>query len=163
MMDWCTLISTVAAIIAAIYAMLTYHRPRGQAVDKQNTSVTTLSRSQSIIPITLALVAWGAVAFNYADLHYLSVPPTPGDYIQEYGVHGVNGGVSYIMKVNTKQLLQYSEAYKLAFVIRVQYADRDRMTDTAIEKSGLYTITDSTIILAHPSFRIERATVRADG
>ena len=58
---------------------------------------------------------------------------------------------SYIMKVNTKQLLQYSEAYKLAFVIRVQYADRDRMTDTAIEKSGLYTITDSTIILAHPS------------
>lgn len=83
-MDWCTLISTGAAIIAAIYAVLAYHRPRGQAVDDQNLSVT-LSRSRSIIPITLALVAWGAVAFNYVDRHYLSVPQTSENYIQEYG------------------------------------------------------------------------------
>ena len=44
-------------------------------MDDQNLSVT-LSRSRSIIPITLALVAWGAVAFNYVDRHYLSVPQT---------------------------------------------------------------------------------------
>ncbi|HEY4848540.1 MAG TPA: hypothetical protein VIH87_12310 [Methylocella sp.] len=70
MTDWCTLISTVAATVAAIYAALAYHRPKEQAMGKQNSSVT-LSRTRSLIPIMAALVAWGAVAFNYVDRRYL--------------------------------------------------------------------------------------------
>jgi hypothetical protein len=118
-------------------------------------------RQQIIIPAIFMIITLAAVAFNYADRHYLSVPQTHEACIQEWMVKATKGvdGFSYIMKVNTKQLLQFSEAYKLAFIIRVQYADRDRMTDTAIEKSGLYTIADSTVILAHPSSKILRFAI----
>ena len=144
----------VLTVCQLIFAALDY-RSRAAAMQINQTSQ---HRHPTLIIALFMLLTWAAVAFDYVDRHYLSVPQ-PEDYIQEYGVKGVDNVVSYIIKVNTKQLLQYSEAYKLAFVIRVPYADRDRMTDTAIEKSGLYTITGSTIILAHPSSSILRFAI----
>jgi hypothetical protein len=60
--DWCLLIGTVAAVIAAIYAILAYHRPKRQAVDNLPQSASVPSRRRSITPIAMALIAWGAVA-----------------------------------------------------------------------------------------------------
>jgi hypothetical protein len=47
-------------------------------------------------------------------------------------------------------------------VIRVPYADRDRMTDTVIEKSDLYTITVGSVVLAHLSSNILRFQIDQD-
>ncbi|MGC2222791.1 MAG: hypothetical protein WA624_10685 [Methylocella sp.] len=106
-------------------------------------------RQQIIIP---AAVMMAAVAFVYADRRYSHEPHD--ECIQAYGFNPANG-ISF-MTVDTKSLLQYSDSHKLAFIIRVPYTDRDRMTDTVIEKSGLYTITNGLVKLAHMPSNILR-------
>ena len=75
--DFLTVISTVAAVVAAVYAVIAYHRPptpvpaeRPQA----NPAATRKRGRQSIVPIIAALVAWAAVAVGFYERHWAARP-----------------------------------------------------------------------------------------
>lgn len=60
-------ISTLAGVVAAYYAVLAYHRPKGAPVVKpseagRRQSIVEQRRPQTAIPIVAALIAWAAVA-----------------------------------------------------------------------------------------------------
>src|ERR1700732_4098302 len=88
----------VLTVCQLIFAALDY-RSRAAAMQLNQASQR---RHPTLIIALFMLLTWAAVAFDYVDRHYLSVPQ-PEDYIQEYGVKGVDNVVSYIIKVNTKQ------------------------------------------------------------
>src|ERR1022692_1011530 len=67
-------VTTVAAAVAAIYAGLSYHRPKTAVMSALDAPP---SRRRLWPVIALALVAWGAAGFSYYDRHYLP-PVRPG-------------------------------------------------------------------------------------
>jgi len=76
LLEWCTLISTCAAVVAASYNVLGYHQPKVRPVDKHegtarvDDSLPSANRRRMIVPIVSALVAWGAVLFGFYDQHF---------------------------------------------------------------------------------------------
>jgi hypothetical protein len=74
----------------------------------------------------------------------------PGVLIQRYG-QGPGGALEAI--VNSRSLLKYKDHFKMMLIVRVPYPDIDNMTDTAMEKSALYTITGGWTQLAITSIR----------
>jgi hypothetical protein len=71
--DWMTAVATCAAIVAAIYAIIAYHWPKGaSAADPPVGSVRPPRRF--LIPIIAAAVAWAAVATDFVDRHWISSP-----------------------------------------------------------------------------------------
>lgn len=146
-----SLAEVVMIVLAAgqlIYAALDY---RSRTAPMQ-INQTSQHRHPTLIIALFMLLTWAAVAFEYVDRNYLHAQQTYVEYMQAWGL----SGNSYLTQVDTKLLLQYSGEYKLGLIIRVPYADRDRMIDTVIEKSGLYTITGDVVVLAHPSSNILR-------
>jgi hypothetical protein len=69
----------------------------------------------------------------------LSEGPLTSDFIQGWGKQDN----SLFMTVNSRYLLNYKDHFKLMLVLHIPYANIDRMTDAAIEKSSLYIITGS--------------------
>ena len=55
---------------------------------------------------------------------------------------GQRGGSMFI-QVNSRLLLDYKDHFKMMLIMAVPYPDVDRATDTAIDKSALFTITDN--------------------
>jgi hypothetical protein len=51
------------------------------------------------------------------------------------------GAFGFEMVVNSRQLIDYRDKYKMMLIVRCPYGYIDSVTDTAIEKSILYTIT----------------------
>jgi hypothetical protein len=52
-------------------------------------------------------------------------------------------GDALFIQVNSRLLLDYKDHFKMILIMEVPYANIDRMTDTNIEKSALFTITDA--------------------
>jgi hypothetical protein len=70
----------------------------------------------------------------------------PGHIVIAYGKHDS----ALFMIVNSQQLLDYKDDYKMMLFLHVPYADIDNMTDTAIEKSAMFTITGAATNIAIP-------------
>jgi hypothetical protein len=66
-----TIVSTAATVVAAFYAAISYHRPR-HAVSRPNSeNAIAEERASRKWPILiLALIAWGAVAYNWYIINY---------------------------------------------------------------------------------------------
>jgi hypothetical protein len=79
----------------------------------------------------------------------LFITPPIGDLIQGYG----ETAGALFAAVNSAPLLKYRDHFKMMLIIEVPYADIDKMTDTAIEKSGLYTITGEVTQMAVTSIK----------
>src|SRR5262249_26282756 len=63
---------------------------------------------------------------------------------------GLDGGAFYLT-ANTSRIKEGRGTLRLMMIVRVPFADRDEMTDTAISKSQLYTITGEFLTLAIPA------------
>jgi hypothetical protein len=136
-------IATIATVISAIYGGLAYHsrqKAEGSAAGGFSNNLPIF------IMVALAILAWGAVAFDYYDRSNQQT----GNYVEGWNA----SPPVYVMQVNTKYLIKYKSSHRLMTLERVNYADRDVMTDTIIEKSGLYSITGGSITLAHPTAKI---------
>jgi hypothetical protein len=59
-------------------------------------------------------------------------------------------GSAFTIDVNGHSLLQFKASDRLLLVIRIAFSDLDRMTDTNLEKSRLYTIQDGMTSLSIP-------------
>ncbi|MCP4618476.1 MAG: hypothetical protein GY844_18825 [Bradyrhizobium sp.] len=136
--------STAGTVIAAIYAILTYHARKGATMSSPSAFSQKAAQFVSIPtwrPVAViafcALIAWGAVLYDKV---------TQGNELPDTYVEGWTASPPvYLMQVNAKPLLRFKDDFKLMTLARVNFVDRDPMTDTVIEKSGLYTITGSTI------------------
>ncbi len=141
-MNWnmtLTILALVLAAVQVIYAGLTYHRDRAGAMGADTARQT--HRPVAIIG-SFMLLTWAAVAI---DVHDRSTRPSAVPaLIQSYG-QLPNG---FYVEVNTDPLLEYKDSSKLLMIVRVNYSDIDRMTDTAIEKSGTYTIAPHKLIMS---------------
>ena len=62
-----------------------------------------------------------------------------GGVVLGWGTIGQQG--AFYMTINSDLLLYYKREYKALMLLRAEYANIDRMTDTAIEQSEFYTIT----------------------
>jgi hypothetical protein len=71
--DWMTAIATCAAIVAAIYAVLAYHLPKGTPVADLPVGAGQPPR-RFLVPIVAAVVAWAAIAVGFVDRHWISSP-----------------------------------------------------------------------------------------
>jgi hypothetical protein len=132
-------VATVAAVIAALYAVISYHWPRAA---RDNAGGSHRARRVGF-PVVIAVIAWAAVAFDYYDRHSQPLPPRP-EVIQLYGM----SPSGFIAHVDTRPLLSHRHDSRLILIVRVIYTDVDRMTDTAIAMSAPYTITGDPTDLA---------------
>jgi hypothetical protein len=60
------------------------------------------------------------------------------------------------MNVDTKILTRFKDNFKLMTLARVNFADKDPITDTLIEKSAPYTITGGLVVVAFNSQSVLR-------
>jgi len=105
------------------------------------------------IAVPIAIIAYAADVSDR--LGWIKLTET-GDVVTSWGVmnnevtsRGVmnNDRVFYIA-VNSRLLRDYQKDYKMMEIVQIQYTNIDRMTDTDIEKSVLYTITGDPMIVA---------------
>jgi hypothetical protein len=134
-------VSTIATVIAAIYAVLDFHQKRQSKPMSSAVSEAAPDRRHIIVMISLVFAAWAAVIFDF----YTRDSQPSAELIEMWTAQPP----VYSMAVNTKELAKYKNGYKIAMIVRVNFADRDLMTDTVIEKSGMYTITGDRIAIAH--------------
>lgn len=141
MLFYIAVIGAPAAVISCIYQVISYHRPQ------QNSLLTAsppnkFSGRPILINSILALIVCAAVGFDYYDRHSLPLElPMPS-----WGVIGQPSGFPlYSATVDTHAVFDGRNKYKLMLLARNNWASVDRLTDTAIEKSGLYSI-DGTVI-----------------
>jgi hypothetical protein len=111
-----------------IYAALDY---RNRAASME----TNQRRHPTLVIALFMLFTWAAVAFDIYDRNCPS---------ENYQMIIANLGNSpprtYFMTINTPLLQQYRNDHKLMLLVRAVFADVDRMSDTKIEKSALYSI-----------------------
>jgi hypothetical protein len=114
-----------------------------EATEQTDVSVSEAApdRRHIIVMISLVFAAWAAVIFDF----YTRDSQPSAELIEMWTAQPP----VYSMAVNTKELAKYKNGYKIAMIVRVNFADRDLMTDTVIEKSGMYTITGDRIAIAH--------------
>jgi hypothetical protein len=139
-------VSAGAGIIAAVYAILAYHRPRGGASVSEFAPASGLMRARGII-VLLSLIIVGQSYYSLTGRHAGAMPDTIAGW-------GINAGAtqdefSYSMTVDARQYMEYKDDYHLMLIVRIPYANIDGMSDTAIEKSAIYKIVDGPILLAH--------------
>ena len=65
---------------------------------------------------------------------------------------------SYYAFVNSHALLEYKDTFKFMLILSVPYSDVDRMTDTRIAKSKMFTITGDTIMIGIPITQLPRVS-----
>jgi hypothetical protein len=71
-----------------------------------------------------------------------------GGVVLGWGTIGQQG--AFYMTINSDLLLYYKREYKALMLLRAEYANIDRMTDTAIEQSEFYTITGGIMNIGFP-------------
>jgi hypothetical protein len=134
---WVSLGAQVIIGVVGIY----YQRSQLQAMSR-----ATDSQPQAPLrywPI-LAMLFCGAIAWTPWVIGR-SQPESPPQLIGNYGI---KGGFSFFMTVDTNPLVKYKKDSNLLMIVRVAYADIDRMADKFIEKSTEFTITGETINMA---------------
>lgn len=63
-----TSVATIAAVVAAIYGVVGYHRPKGAAT--ANAKRSAMPPSRSIVPIVAAMIAWLAIIAGFINQHW---------------------------------------------------------------------------------------------
>ena len=140
--DIATASSTIATIIAAIFTVLAFFkRPSAKGA-----TTGRASKASILSMAVLALVSWIAVAFDYFERH-----SRPFAYNAVLNQWGVAAPLSYFLEANVTALAEYKSSERLMLILRVPYAEADRMSDRIIEKSRAYTITGNAVMLAHPT------------
>lgn len=69
---------------------------------------------------------------------------TKGEIVPLWGAS--NG--TFQMAVQSQQFAEYKDTFKMMEILQIPYSDMDRMTDTNIEKSALFTITEQPTTVA---------------
>jgi hypothetical protein len=144
------LIAAISTLVLAAYAALGYHMPRSQGVAPSSVERTRGSFPRWVVILLVAL-SWGGVGFDFYDRHY-GGSDAPIAILQ----WGIRAPLVYEASIDGDKLIKYKNDFKLMLIVRVPFADKDRMTDRTIEKSSLYTIEDHTMVLAHPSSGVLR-------
>lgn len=144
-----TLASTLATIVAAGFTIASYFKkPQVQPVRRGSSPVPPANGKRYVLIVgILALLSWCAVAFDYYERHR----SRDFAYAEVVNRWGINSPLSYYLEANTKPLSEFKSTYKLMLLLRVPFGDVDRITDKTIEKSGLYTITGTAVMLLHAS------------
>lgn len=105
-----------------------------------------------IIVGLLMLTTWMAVGWDLYG-HYAVAPEAPYVAMGGWGVAPgppAGPGVAdpiYTASITTDTIKQYKKTHKLILLTRNNWATSDRLNDTEIEKSNLYTIDDGEITL----------------
>jgi hypothetical protein len=60
-----TSVATIAAVVAAIYGAIAYHRPKGTAVANTKSSRAAPAPPRSLVPIVAAMIAWAAIIAGF--------------------------------------------------------------------------------------------------
>ena len=121
--DVATLVGVGAAVIGTFYGALSYHRPKA-------TSMSDLSRESGPrrVPlwpmVVVALIAWAAVGVNYyviaSNRPSSTLPPDPSQVLLQSW--GVLPPATYQITINSHQLLDYKDAFKLFLVTRTGFS-----------------------------------------
>jgi len=94
--------------------------------------------ARSLMLIIAVPIAIAAYTIDVSDrLGWIKLSET-GDVIQGWGRH--DGGALFIT-VNSRLLLGYQDKFNMMLIIELPYTDIDKMTDTHIEKTSLFSIT----------------------
>ncbi|TAN50445.1 MAG: hypothetical protein EPN21_08925 [Methylococcaceae bacterium] len=139
--DWGMWAATALAAVQAIYAMLSYHASRGRPMPSK---LTDQNKKVIIITTAMSLLCWMGVGYSLYDRRSSRINECI-DYVGAYGIHGP---LTFYAAVDTSSLLDKKDEYKLILAVRVNYADIDPITDTALEKSGEYIITGELVRLS---------------
>jgi hypothetical protein len=122
-----------------IYAALDY---RNRAATMQINQISR-RRHPTLVMALFMVFTWAAVAFDIYDRN--SQPENYQMIVESYGNQPPK---TYFMNVNTSLLQQYRNDHKLMLLVRAVFADVDRMSDTRIEKSAIYSIPGAQLTLA---------------
>jgi hypothetical protein len=100
--------------------------------------------ARTLILLIAFPVAIAAYTLDISDrLGWIHLSET-GGVITGWGHH--DG--SFFIIANSSSLLAYKETFKLLLIIAVPYLNVDKMADTAIDKSALFTITGEAMTIA---------------
>jgi len=143
-MEFVAPLAAIATIVQTIVFLVVTYRAERRAMNDGAVRVNHPSRRLILFMGILALFSWGAVGFDYYDRHHRPI----GNDDQLVLSWGGLGADSFQITINGGLLIDYSKDYKVALIVRIVYADIDQMTDTAIGKGELYTITNNTQVLA---------------
>ena len=134
-------VATTSAAIAAVtgaatlvYTAIQFHASQRAVGSMQ---AQRYPKRPLLIMGLMVLASWGAVGIDYYDRHH----EFPEDMVLGWGLNGPN---SFYMTVNGTYLNAYARDYKMGFILNVPYTNIDKVTDTAIGKSDLFTITSDT-------------------
>jgi hypothetical protein len=148
-------ISALAMIAQAIYAALSYHKPKGVTMNSPSL-LPKPSTKRFWIMAAFPILAWLAVGFDYYGWHRGTQPFTTA--IVEWNAGGQPlhpgdqyGPLVYTVTVDASSLQPYKDEFNALLIVRIGYANIDRPTDTMIEKSVPYTIENRTFRISHPS------------
>jgi hypothetical protein len=111
-----------------------------------------------LAPLILVLIATGILGARAAGIigpESNSVPiantpaPDPSKvFLQGWGILSP---ATYQVTIDSSQIIQYKDAYRVFLVVRTSFSDIDRMTDEYLETSNPYTIQNSIMLLTHAS------------
>ena len=128
--DW---IFAGLALLQVIYAALAYHR-----------AVMGKARHPFLVMASFMLLTWAVAGIDIYDRHF-HVPTFIPGLVQGYGHTPPK---VFFMNVDGSKVYSFHSSHKLMMIVRAVFADVDRMTDRNIEKTGVYTITNSPLTLA---------------
>lgn len=140
-MDFGPWVGVVAVIVAL--ASLYYQRRQTLMMQATRTGASAnVSRLSWLNTGTVTLIVLVALAWTpwFLQQNY-SIQPNAT--ILDYGLTGQP--FTFYARINTEPLKRLKETYYLALIIRFQYANVDRMSDTAIDRSIQYTLDGSHI------------------
>ena len=92
----------------------------------------------------MSILSWAGIAYDLYDRAHDRSPETP---VNMYN-YGVGGHLSFHAGITSERIVKFADKYRAMLVVRIAYADRDRMTDEKIEKSTEYTISGPTMWFA---------------
>lgn len=139
--DWGMWAATAAATVQAVYAMLSYHASRGRPMPSK---LTSQNKKAIIVTTAMSLICWMGIGYSLYDRRATRTSECM-DYVGAYGIHGP---LTFYATVETSNLADQKDEYRLVLAVRVNYADIDPITDTALEKSSEYTITGESVRLS---------------
>ena len=139
--DWGVWAATAAATVQAVYAMLGYHASRGRPMPSK---LTNQNKKVIVVTTVMSLLCWIGIGYSLYDRRSAKTSECT-DYVGAYGIHGP---LTFYASVDTANLIEQKDDYRLVLAVRVNYADVDPITDTALEKSSEYTITGDLVRLS---------------
>jgi hypothetical protein len=143
-----TAASTIATIVAAVFTVASFFKKQPVPPMRSGVAqpIANSGKRYVFVVAALAVASWCAVVFDYYERH----SNRDFSYSAVVNSWGINGSPpSYYLVANANALSDYKSKFKLMLILRVPYGDVDRMTDSRIEKSALYTIVAPAVTLLH--------------